>query len=245
VKPSNPYANYSTAASLGYADPDAERARAEADIRQTMGVAGEWQFVPSTSASSAPIRSEVPSTAGSATEETAGSSESDRKHEAPVDDVEDERAFKLRKKTVDIGLGEIYDFGLIPIKLKVKKEEPVEPQAASSSSKAVVQDAKADMPDTPPTNAPKMKIQWKRAAFQPAVQEPAPNGVKADFGAETAPEMKVEEHVAVKEEVVTAKAEPEPPIPLEPAKKEEEIPPSLDAPAPTGLFRKRKLPTKR
>lgn len=214
-------------------------------MRQTMGIAGEWQFVPSSSVSPAPIRSEVPSAAGGTTGETIGSSEVGGKREAPVDDVEDERAFKLRKKTADIGLGKIYDPELIPIKLKVKKEESVDPQPVSSSLKIVVQNVKADVQDALSTDAPKMKIQWKRAAFQPAVEESAPNGVMADFGGESAPEIIVEEHVDVKEEVMTAKAEPEPPISLEPVKKEE-MSASLDAPsAPTGLFRKRKLPTRR
>ncbi|KAG1742806.1 hypothetical protein EDB19DRAFT_1894812 [Suillus lakei] len=228
TKPSNPYANYSTAASLGYVDPDAERAKAEAEVRQTMGVAGEWQFVQHfKSASPAPIRSDM-----------AGSSEGDKKREAPVEDIEDERVFKLRKKTVDIGLGELYDPGLIPIKLKVKKEESTEPQP--TSSRTAVDDIKAD---ALPADA-KVKIAWKRAAFQPAADEPAPYGVKTDSGRECgAPE----ESGAFKEEVVHTKIEPEPQleIPPEPVQKEEAILPSLEASAPTSLFRKRKLPTRR
>ena len=42
-----------------------------------------------------------------------------REAEAPLE--EDSRSFKLRKKSLNPGLGEIYDPGLIPI--KVKKEE--------------------------------------------------------------------------------------------------------------------------
>ncbi|KAG1791108.1 uncharacterized protein HD556DRAFT_1445624 [Suillus plorans] len=53
-----------------------------------------------------------------ANEATAGSFEGDRKREAPMNDVEDERVFKLRKKTVAIGLGELQNPGLIPIKLR-------------------------------------------------------------------------------------------------------------------------------
>ncbi|KAG2036059.1 hypothetical protein BDR03DRAFT_866923 [Suillus americanus] len=243
TKPSNPYANYSTAASLGYADPDAERAKAEADMRQTMGVAGEWQFVQNyTSASPAPIRSEVPTVSEDANGETAGSSEGDRKREAPVDDIEDERVFKLRKKRVDIGLGELYDPGLIPIKLKVKKEESTEPQPASL--KTAVDDIKADAQDAPPADA-KVKIAWKRAAFQPAADEPTPDGVKADSGGEGVPKVKAEESGAAKEDVLPANIEPEPQIPPEPVKKEEAISPSLEVPTPTSLFRKRKLPTRR
>lgn len=212
-------------------------------MRQTMGVAGEWQFVQNyTSASPAPIRTEVPSVSEDANAETARSFDGDRKREAPVDDIEDERVFKLRKKTADIGLGELYDPGLIPIKLRVKKEESTEPQPASS--KTVVDDNKVDAQDALPTDA-KVKIAWKRAAFQPAAEEPAPDGVKADSGGEGDPKVKSEESGAAKEEVLHAKFEPEFPIPPEPAKKEEVISPSLEAPAPTSLFRKRKLPTRR
>lgn len=86
-----------------------------------------------------------------------------RKREAPVDDIEDERVFKLRRKTVGIGLGDLYDPGIIPIKLKVKKEESTELQPASS--KTTVENIKVD--NMLPTDS-KVKIGWKRAAFQPA-----------------------------------------------------------------------------
>ncbi|KAJ2916801.1 hypothetical protein MD484_g3600, partial [Candolleomyces efflorescens] len=42
---SSPWANYSTAESLGYTDPDAERLAAEQELRRSQGVAGEWQVV--------------------------------------------------------------------------------------------------------------------------------------------------------------------------------------------------------
>jgi WW domain-binding protein 4 len=44
-KPSDPWANYTTAASLGYTDPEEERMKAEAERRRTQGVAGEWEVV--------------------------------------------------------------------------------------------------------------------------------------------------------------------------------------------------------
>lgn len=113
----NPYANYSTPASLGYADPDAERAKAAADISQTMGVAGDWQYVQN-HASGSPAQNEVPSVKGN------------DKREALVDDIEGGHIFKLRKKTVSIGLGELYDPGVI----KVKAKESMVPQPAPSTT---------------------------------------------------------------------------------------------------------------
>jgi len=118
TKPSSPWANYSTAESLGFTDPDAERLKAEAEQRQTQGIVGEWELLsveqPAPPAVEGP--GPIPADPGAA----AGIK---REAEAPVDE-EDSRQFKLRKKKVGVGLGEIYDPGLIPIKLKAKKEEP-------------------------------------------------------------------------------------------------------------------------
>jgi WW domain-binding protein 4 len=160
-KPSNPYANYSTAASLGYTDPDAERAAAEVERRRTEGVVGDWEVVASSS-TAAPV-----SSTDDASEETSEPGEAvdtgtglKREAEAPVDE-EDGRQFKLRKKTVALGLGDVYDPGLIPIKLKKKEEaEPVLTTAAASAPTASV-----STPDTATSSgAPKWtKIQWKRA----------------------------------------------------------------------------------
>jgi WW domain-binding protein 4 len=81
-----------------------------------------------------------------------------REAEAPPDE-EDNRAFKLRKKTLNTGLGEIYDPGLIPVKIK-KKEEPMEPKPGillASSSNALTNS------DAPTAGAPKWtSLQWKR-----------------------------------------------------------------------------------
>ncbi|KAL1736172.1 hypothetical protein EV714DRAFT_279538 [Schizophyllum commune] len=102
AKPSNPFANYTTAQSLGYTDPEEELAK----TRQTQGVVGEWQFIaPTASASPAPEEKPVVN---------------DLKR--PAEGDEDGRSFKLRKKTVN--LGDVYDPGVITIKPRVKKEDP-------------------------------------------------------------------------------------------------------------------------
>uniref|UniRef100_D8Q980 Matrin-type domain-containing protein n=1 Tax=Schizophyllum commune (strain H4-8 / FGSC 9210) TaxID=578458 RepID=D8Q980_SCHCM len=103
AKPSNPFANYTTAQSLGYTDPEEELAK----TRQTQGVVGEWQFIaPTASASPAPEENPVVS---------------DLKR--PAEGDEDGRSFKLRKKTVN--LGDVYDPGVITIKPRVKKEDHI------------------------------------------------------------------------------------------------------------------------
>jgi WW domain-binding protein 4 len=109
-KPSDPYANYSTAASLGYTDPDAERFTAETERRRTQGVAGDWEVITSSSTTSA----------------EASESTVTLKRDAEIAiDEEDGRQFKLRKKTLNVGLDEIYDPGIIPVKLKKKERSPL------------------------------------------------------------------------------------------------------------------------
>lgn len=108
VKPSDPYANYSTAASLGYRDPDAE----EAQQRMHAGTPGAWTVVTKTA--------EVEE------QETKGGEEGrGEKRGAAEAAEEDVRAFKLRKKTASVGLGEIYD-PLEESNRAGSKEEPSE-----------------------------------------------------------------------------------------------------------------------
>ena len=59
------------------------------------------------------------------------------KREAEAPPEEDTRPFKLGKKIINPGLGEIYDPGLIPIKIKKKEErEEIEPIVPSFSPDA-------------------------------------------------------------------------------------------------------------
>lgn len=120
-KPASAWTNYSTAESLGYTDPDVERAKAEAERRRTQGVAGEWQMVAS-----------APSTSVEPVGEEGGDEGGDaigKKREAEPVDEDDSRAFKVRKKAWS-GLGEVWDPESVPIKLKVKKREENESREA-------------------------------------------------------------------------------------------------------------------
>ncbi|KAJ7045460.1 hypothetical protein C8F04DRAFT_1206350 [Mycena alexandri] len=198
-KPSNPYTNYSTAKQLGYDDPDAERLAAEAERRRMQGVAGHWEMV-------TPSESATPS-----------STEAGTKRSAEALDEEESREFKLRKKTMATGLGQIYDPGAISIQLK-KKEEPVEPQSLLAPIP----------PASDPTDKPKWaKLQWKKMG-DPDEQIEAP--VEVDVKLETA--MKLED--------------PSPPLDLDTidtaVKPEPDTHPPLEAAAPTVLFKKRKAP---
>ncbi|KAJ6554918.1 hypothetical protein DFH09DRAFT_987738 [Mycena vulgaris] len=139
-KPSNPYTNYSTAKSLGYDDPDAERLAAEAERRRMQGVAGDWEMVTPSSSDATPAPS---------------SSDSAVKRSVAALDEEESREFKLREKTIDSGLGQICDPGAISVKLKKMKEpgEPAQPLIAPLASP----------PASDATDKPKWgKLQWKK-----------------------------------------------------------------------------------
>nr|GAT57652.1 predicted protein [Mycena chlorophos] len=118
-KSSNPWANYSTAKSLGYEDPDVARDIALAQGQRLDGTVGEWQVV-------------VPEIQPSSTSAT----EAGVKRPAEPLDEEENREFKLRKKTMVTGLGQIYDPGALSLKLK-KKEEDVDVDAVPEPAPTV------------------------------------------------------------------------------------------------------------
>ncbi|KAG8213882.1 major facilitator superfamily domain-containing protein [Butyriboletus roseoflavus] len=108
VKPSDPYTNYSTAASLGYREPDVE----EAQERMHAGTPGTWTVVVKT-------------------EDVGEEGGRGEKRGAAETEEADVRAFKLRKKTVSAGLGEIYD----PSELaESNRAEPSEPGVIAEPS---------------------------------------------------------------------------------------------------------------
>lgn len=232
-KPSNPYANYSTAASLGYTDPDAERVQAEAERRQTQGVAGDWELLPSTSAllPTAPLAGIGDDGDVKPAIDDTISPGTKREAEAPAEDDEDGRAWKLRKKTAR--LGDIYDPGDIPIKLKVKKLE--ESAQAESTVAANGRGEIATSGGSIATDVPKWtKTQWKRAA-DPAESTQASNtdkvpGLTSSQPTPLANSSPLEEasqpDTGIKDELTTPKLE-------EPSS---ELPPSAGG----NLFKKRK-----
>jgi WW domain-binding protein 4 len=183
-KPSNPYANYSTAASLGYTDPDAERLAAEAEYRRTQGVAGDWEVV--TSSSATPV-------------ETVASSAADtlkRSAEMALDE-EDVREFKLRKKTLKVGLDEIYDPGLVPIKLKSQLTPPPEASAVPLEQPSVRSEARKWTP-----------VRWRRAGEVVKEEEDGRDSALAERS-DSAPNVenavKKEEESVVKKEDLAVK----------------------------------------
>lgn len=249
ARPSDPYANYTTAASLGITDPDEERRKAEEERRRNEGVVGAWEVV----AIEEPVHAEE---TGDGEERAEGVEDGavgapaaatqqtlKREAEAPPDD-EDARQFRLRRKKLNTGLGEIYDPGLIPIKLKAKKEEPTEPPLPKEESPAPIRLA----PAISNPNATEMPKWSARGWAKPGeAKQPGPSSTD-QVGADTQA-VKGEVPLAVPEAPVPTSGQDAPSEEQAPEVKAEappevkQEPETVTSMAPPSLFKKRKAPT--
>lgn len=110
TKPTNVWANYTTAKDLGIAAEEEAIATAAISKRQSEGVAGQWEVVDSTA--------------------TTSSIPQKRTRETQDEDDEEGSGFMLRRKKLATGFGEIYDPGLIS--LVPKQEQKVTTPAATN-----------------------------------------------------------------------------------------------------------------
>ncbi|CDO69222.1 hypothetical protein BN946_scf185042.g124 [Trametes cinnabarina] len=261
LKPADPFANYTTAESLGITDPDEARRRAEAERRQQEGIAGEWEIVevvqPSTVADNEGAEDVKPDiSAGAASSARVGEK---RPADQPPDE-EDARGWKLRRKTASVGLGELYDPGAIPIKLKTKKEESEgELGTASGGNPSTSTNATGALPTLGGTEKPRWSVRgWNKpgassrsTATPEPTQSPDQDGSKVDPG--TPQGVNSEEKgspESIYNEPVKTSSEP----PSTPELKTEDAPVAvkgelIDPQAPSlalpggSLFKKRKVPT--
>ncbi|KAG8788577.1 hypothetical protein FRC15_003458 [Serendipita sp. 397] len=95
-------ANYTTARDLGIAQEEEELAAKALELQQSQGVVGQWEIVES-----------KPSTSG------ADTVPQKRYHEGEDEEGE---GFRVRRRKLNEGLGEIYDPGIIKVLPKVKPE---------------------------------------------------------------------------------------------------------------------------
>lgn len=207
---SNPFANYSTAASLGFSDPDAERIAALAQQKRSEGViSSAWEVV---------------ETPPATVEEPAADTALGKR---PADEQEDAaREFKIRKRTLDAGLGKIYDPGMIILNPR-KKEEPLDAPLSSTSN-----DASAEVLKWTPSK-------WKRPGEKESDVDLNPDKWKrAGTDVKREPSEDVEEHPVDKDEVKTELPEEQ----TVDVKTEEasSVPPPETAPHSSSMFRKRK-----
>jgi WW domain-binding protein 4 len=238
----NVWANYTTAASLGITDVDAERVAAEAERHRLQGVAGEWTFV-ETVAPPPPDLDDVDEAVA-----VAGGVVRKREEEILPLDEDDSRAFKVRKKTWgDAGaLGDLWE-GDVPIKLKVRKTEPPTP----SPSGFVAVSAASDEPqasERPKWTARTWNAPGSASSGTPLESSGSPSHVKTE---ETlvppatdvpAPGVGVPNSVKAEEDVdhrSPVKVEDAPIKVEEPASTIDDLPP---APSTAGMFRKRRAP---
>ncbi|KAJ8077169.1 hypothetical protein AAF712_004068 [Marasmius tenuissimus] len=244
TKPSDPFANYSTAASLGYTDPDAERIAAEQARKQSQGVAGEWQVVTNEAESST-------STPSADVEGTDTAVPQKRPAEEPVN-PEDTRHFKLQKRTLGIGLGQIYDPGVITLKPKKKETEADEsgaevPKDTSGESSTAGNLAPTGEPQKSSEKPKWTKIQWKRPEDK-ETQNDAPDPGQVPVRSEENLKAEASEsETTLKKEEGQEEVRPTSPVlkNAENVKKEEEQPVvggGQTSSGSSGLFRKRKAP---
>lgn len=212
-------------------------------MRRQQGIVGAWEVVAVEEPTPTAEEDGGPDAASSAhvpvAEEPSVPDPQSRKREAEtLLDEEDTRLFKFRRKKINVGLGEIYDPGVIPIKLKTK-EESAEVSLKKEDGTSSVVSSIISTSTTQATTVPKWSSRgWNKPGetrqldSQPITdidsttaeaQEPQP--VEA-VGPET------HQPADVKAEVQDVKRDTE--------VKQEESEPA--APASGGLFRKRKVP---
>lgn len=254
---------------MGITDPDEERMKVEMERRRTQGVVGDWETV-------APPPPPLPTDVQELKEEDSKDGvladvlPQKREAEAPLEDEEDGRTFKFRKRTLGAGLGEIWDPGDIPIKLKSKPKSEAGDSAASISEESTSKDELASKsldsraveqkPLSPTGEKPKWQpMAWKRAT-KPVVgeemetsKETRKSNDKPQSGAD--PSIKDEPSsipniesnlpcAQLLENEVHPKLETEngATVPVEPTVKVEESAAPATAEPTGGLFRKRKVP---
>jgi WW domain-binding protein 4 len=232
--------DYSTPESLGYTDPDIERARAEAERRRTQGVAGDWQMVEQTPTES-PSGTGAESTQHVDDMESAEGNQGTSSDKSAVPDPaeEDRGRWKLRKKMTTVGLGEIYDPGIIAIKPKVKEKETAGQEKQPSDGTAMPEDTKAT---TVPKWAP---VKWKKAGESvDDTSGAAGSGSGGDAAlAEGAPLVPADPLNADKDRAPASVTGAPVKEELSPVKLEEATTPSVEISSSGGsLFRKRKAP---
>ncbi|KAF8070700.1 hypothetical protein FPV67DRAFT_1668534 [Lyophyllum atratum] len=240
-KPSNPFSNYSTAESLGFSDPDAERYAAEVERRRTQGLAGEWEVVATVTPPIAPTSEDEDDDKSRIA--VAGEGRPVKREAENPPNEEDTRQFKLRKRTWGGGLDEVYDPGVIPIKLKAKVEPEAPPVLAVSTG---IIAAASTSTSSKPTDAPKWtKVQWRRPGD--AVEPQAATTASGDGQAVQAEALRVK----LEKSPVSAALKTESEVLIPPAeetkpdiaKTEEITPPLSTIERPTSaMFRKRKVP---
>ncbi|KAK7035499.1 hypothetical protein VNI00_011792 [Paramarasmius palmivorus] len=231
AKPSDPWTNYSTAASLGYTDPDVEKAQAEATRHREQGVAGDWEIVPAEPSQSS--SNEIPPESST----SISTNNLKRPAETPVDQ-EDTRHFKLQKKTLTTGLGQIYDPGIITVKQKTKEPTETKEVAQEEPKTAAVSSSTTNVANESPKTTKWIKTQWKRPGEK---GDESPEAIQDSDAVVKQSENELPRDAGDKTVVETAvKAESDSEVKSEPIEQARES--TVPTGSSGGLFKKRKKP---
>ena len=221
VKPSNPYANYSNAAQLGFVDVEEEHAVAQKALKESEGRIGDWTYIPSPIPSSTQAKIEPEPVL------------------APVDGEQEDRVWRFegnKKRRIAIGMGDLYEPGEIVVLRKegeaVKEESKEEPKP-ESLEQAVP------------------KLSWKPIALKKAADTVSPptdtdsnaeGAVKTEEIDETIPTVP-SPPVEPPQSVHSEQLLPPNPSPVKEEPKEVPVKEDENKPSSAGLFRKRKAPS--
>ncbi|KIM30515.1 hypothetical protein M408DRAFT_328088 [Serendipita vermifera MAFF 305830] len=201
------YANYTTAKDLGI-EQEEERIATEAfQLQQSQGVVGQWEMVESTS-SAVPLPPVLP-------------------QKRPLEDDEDEEGegFRVRRRKLAEGLGEVYDPGKIVI---VPKRAPAD--AAKEDEKA----------GDAPLEAKPQTLSWSTKRWKAADTEDHGN-TEVETGVITTAH---DEQPPVMEDSVPPEEPTKSPPPVAPAVEQAPAQPEPTETVPAkSMFKKRKAPT--
>ncbi|KZV63364.1 hypothetical protein PENSPDRAFT_678016 [Peniophora sp. CONT] len=175
------YDNYTSAAELGIIDPDVQRRMEEAERRREEAFVGEWTVVeptPSRAISAAPVEGDdIVKAEDGAEVKMEDGVEVGQKRPFPATADDDEDAghrWKLRKKTAAVGLGELYDPGVMKLKPRVKSQ-PADTEAPNTIGSDAAGWTGASGENRPnATEAPKWTtMKWRKPGEGPESEAPA------------------------------------------------------------------------
>ncbi|PVF93843.1 hypothetical protein CPB86DRAFT_741681, partial [Serendipita vermifera] len=129
------YANYTTAKDLGIAQEEEKLAEEALALQQSQGVVGQWEVV-DVPKSSTPSNATIP-----------------QKRYHQEDEDEEGEGFRIKKKKLAVGLGEIYDPGKISLEPRSKQKEEVKTEVK-------------DQPQTSTTGQPSAPIVWSKKRWK-------------------------------------------------------------------------------